>query len=155
MTCSGSGRTLYVAHIVVSCLPQEDCLLELLQHTEDNLVLQVRHLQVTTGATNASYSHYMQMEERDRCEKPAEKVAAMFRQRSSRIHHDVSLSLFVVAEVIDNVPNPQRISNGQASVGGAGQRACWWAWLAGVAVVLAGRRDASRYFAPAAAAAVS
>lgn len=122
-------------------------MLELLQHTEDNLVLQVRYLQVATGATNASYSHYMQMEERERCEKPAEEVAAMFRQRASRIHHDVSLSLFVLAEVIDNVPNPQRISNGQASVGGMGARACWSAWLAGVAVLLAGRLDAARYFA--------
>lgn len=130
-------------------------MLELLQHTEDNLVLQVRHLQITTGATNASYSPHMQMEERDRCEKPAEEVAAMFRQRASRIHHDVSLSLFVLAEVIDNVPNPQRISNGQASVGGAGARACWWAWLAGLAVVLAGRLDVARYFAAAVAAAAA
>lgn len=129
---------------------QEDCLLELLQHTEDNLVLQVRHLQVTPGAANTSHSNYIQMEERDRCEKPAEKVAAMFRRRASRIHHDVSLSLFVLAEVIDNVPNPQRISNGQSSLGGVGLRACWWAWLAGAAVVLAARLEASHHLAAAA-----
>lgn len=108
-------------------------------------------MQVTTSATNASYSHSVQMEERDRCEKPAEQMAAMFRERASRIHHDVSLSLFVLAEVIDNVPNPQRISNGQASMGGKGARACGLAWLVGVAVVLAARMDASRYFAAVAA----
>lgn len=129
--------------------PQEECLLELVQHTEDNLVLQVRHLAVTPGTANISFSSYTQVEERDHCEEPAERVAAMFRKRASRIHHDVSLSLFVLAEVIDNVPNPQRISNGQTSLGGAGVRLCWWAWLAAAAVVLVARLEACHHAAAA------
>lgn len=137
---------------------QEDCQLELLQHTQDNVVLQARHSKLlleSMNKANATYSQDMLQEERDRCEEAIHRVGAMFQHRAARIHHDVHLSLFVLAEVIDNVPNPQRISNGQASVGGAGERACWWAWLAGAVLVLAGRLDTSRYYAPAAAAATS
>ena len=124
---------------------QEDCQLEVMQHTEDNMVLQARHSKLmadSMNVANATYSQDMLQDERDRCEEPIHRVGAMFQHRSPRIHHDVRLSLFVLAEVIDNVPDHQRISNGQSSLA---VRTCWWAWLAGVAVVLAARFQASHF----------
>lgn len=126
-------------------LLQEDCQLELLQHTQDNVVFQARHSRIlleSMNKANATYSQDMLQEERDRCEEAIHRVGAMFQQRAARIHHDVHLSLFVLAEVIDNVPDHQRHSNGQAPMG---VQACWWAWMAGVAVVLAAKFQASRH----------
>lgn len=134
---------------------QEDCQLELLQHTQDNVVLQARNSKLlleSISKGNATYSQDMLQEERDRCEEAIHRVGAMFQHRHPQIHHDVHLSLFVLAEVIDNVPDHQRHSNGQARVG---VRSCWWAWLTGAAVVLAAKLQASRHIAAAAAAATS
>ncbi|XP_045615570.1 uncharacterized protein [Procambarus clarkii] len=117
----------------------EECRLEVFQQTTDNLVLQVRHYQDTSGLTNTTYSHFMMLEERNRCEKPVTKVAEMINKRAPRILHDVRLSLFVLAEVIDNVPSPQRISGGLPGPRSVGVRACWWAWVTGAALALAGK----------------
>lgn len=129
--------------------------MELLQRTQDNVVLQARHTKLlleSMNKGNATYSQDMLQEERDCCEEAIHRVGAMFQNRVSRIHHDVHLSLFVLAEVIDNVPDHQRHSNGQAPVR---VRACWWAWLAGVAVVLAAKLQASRHSVAVAIAAAS
>lgn len=134
---------------------QEDCQLELLQHTQDNVVLQARNSKLlleSINKGNATYTQDMLQEERDRCEEAIHRVGAMFQHRHPKIHHDVHLSLFVLAEVIDNVPDHQRHSNGQA---GVAVRSCWWAWLTGVAVVLAAKLQTSRHIAAAAAAATS
>ncbi|XP_069172421.1 uncharacterized protein [Procambarus clarkii] len=117
----------------------EECRLEVFQQTVGNLVLQVRHYQVSSGVTNTTYSRYMMQEERNRCEKPVTKVAEMINKRAPRILHDVRLSLFVLAEVIDNVPSPQRISGGLPGPRSVGVRACWWAWVTGAALALAGK----------------
>lgn len=112
----------------------EECRLELSQHTADNLVLQVRYFQRSPGVRNNTYTLYMLQEERNRCEKPILKVADMINRRDARIHHDVRLSLFVLAEVVDNVPSPQRISGGQPSPRSVHMGACWWAWLTTLAL---------------------
>ncbi|XP_069943820.1 uncharacterized protein [Cherax quadricarinatus] len=106
----------------------EECRLDLYQHTTDNLVLQVRHFQISSGVSNHNYTLYMFQEERNRCEKPLRLVAEMINKRDPRIHHDVRLSLFVLAEVIDTVPNPQHYSYSQPSPLASGVWACWWAW---------------------------
>ncbi|KAK8404031.1 hypothetical protein O3P69_000238 [Scylla paramamosain] len=127
----------------------EDCQLELIHHTENNVVLQARHSKLMVDpmhAGNVTYSQDMLHDERDRCEEPIHRVGAMFQHRSPRIHHDVRLSLFVLAEVIDNVPDHQRISNGSSGQPSSlAMRAYWWAWLAAAVVVLAARFQASNY----------
>ncbi|MPC12178.1 hypothetical protein E2C01_004856 [Portunus trituberculatus] len=127
----------------------EDCQLELIHHTENNVVLQARHSKLTVDPIHNSsviYSQDMLHDERDRCEEPIHRVGAMFQHRSPRIHHDVRLSLFVLAEVIDNVPDHQRISNGSSGQSSSlAMRGYWWAWLAAAAVVLAASFQASHY----------
>nr|XP_053634246.1 LOW QUALITY PROTEIN: uncharacterized protein LOC128689793 [Cherax quadricarinatus] len=123
----------------ISASMGEECLLEVFQQTEDNLVLQVRHFQVSSGVTNTTYSRYMMQEERNLCEKAINKIAEMINKRVPRILHDVRLSLFVLAEVIDNVPSPQRISGERPGPCSMGVGACWWAWVAGMTLVLAGK----------------
>lgn len=133
-----------------SVLFQEDCQLELLYHTQDNVVLQARHSRIllqSMNKPNTTYSQDMLQEERDRCEEAIHRVGAMFQHRAARIYHDAHLSLFVMAEVIDNVPDHQRHSNSQAL------RASWWAWLTGVAVVLVAMFQASCFSVAAAEAA--
>ncbi|KAK8744312.1 hypothetical protein OTU49_000732, partial [Cherax quadricarinatus] len=105
----------------------------------DNLVLQVRHFQVSSAVTNNTNSQYRMQEERNLCEKAIDKVAEMINKRVPRILHDVRLSLFVLAEVIDNVPSPQKISGERPGPCSMGIGACWWAWVAGVTLVLAGK----------------
>ncbi|KAG7176265.1 hypothetical protein Hamer_G009043 [Homarus americanus] len=117
--------------------PLEECRLEVFQHTRDNLVLQVRHIDVSSSVVNNTYTLNMLQEERNRCDRPISKVVKMINYREPKIHHDVRLSLFVLAEVIDTVPSPQRISGGQACPDSVG--ACWLAWVTGVALVLMGR----------------
>ncbi|KAK3875275.1 hypothetical protein Pcinc_019838 [Petrolisthes cinctipes] len=119
---------------------EQECGLELVHYTGDNLVLQVRHvpgLGGAVGGANATYN-LTSVQERDRCQGPAREVALMFQHREKRIRHDIHLSLFVLSEVVDNVPSPQRISRGSAGV-----RACWWAWLAGVVMLLSSRLHAA------------
>lgn len=60
----------------------------------------------------------------------------MINKRDSKIHHHVRLSLFVMAELIDTLPNPQQYNAAPrlALTGG------WMsAWAMGVASVLAGK----------------
>lgn len=102
-------------------------------------MLQVRHVPGLGGAGGVNATNNLtSVQERDRCQGPAREVALMFQLREKRIRHDIHLSLFVLSEVVDNVPSPQRISRGSASV-----RACWWAWVAGVAMVLSFRLHAA------------
>ncbi|XP_066988765.1 uncharacterized protein [Macrobrachium rosenbergii] len=110
-----------------------DCHLELYQATTDNLILQVRHSQMAPGNRNRNYSLYMMQEERDRCEAPAKKLETMINKRDPRIHHNVRLSLFVLAEVMDNVPSLDRISSGIPSVKAKGVGHQWWAWFSSFA----------------------
>ncbi|MPC38392.1 hypothetical protein E2C01_031898 [Portunus trituberculatus] len=62
----------------------------------------------------------------------------MINRRDHRIHHHVRLSLFVLAELIDTLPNPQQFNAAPAPRLGPADG--WvWAWSVGVAMVLAGR----------------
>ncbi|XP_037792414.1 uncharacterized protein LOC119587789 isoform X1 [Penaeus monodon] len=122
----------------------DECRLELSQHTTDNLVLQVRHFQVSPGIRNNTYTLYMLQEERNKCIGAVQKVAAMINRRDPKIHHDVRLSVFVLAEVVDNVPNPQRISGARPSPRVAGVEAWWWACATAMVLAAFGREHTSR-----------
>ncbi|XP_047736620.1 uncharacterized protein LOC125177935 [Hyalella azteca] len=87
----------------------DECFLELYANTSDNLVLQVRHLRLySRNPPNETYTLLMLQQERKKCEPPASAIARQINDRDEDIHHHVGLSLFVLAEVTDNVPNAIR-----------------------------------------------
>lgn len=114
------------------CGLQTECGLELMVEAGSNLVLRVFNVP-PTPIISSNYTDYVPTPEqdRDRCLRPMNRVAYMFVHREPRIKHDVRLSLFKLAEVVDNVPSPQRISSSE------GLRPHWWVWVVGVALALA------------------
>ncbi|KAK3864241.1 hypothetical protein Pcinc_030061 [Petrolisthes cinctipes] len=89
-----------------------ECGVELIMEAGSNLVLQVYNVP-PTGIIPSNYTDNLPTlhQERERCLRPLSRVAHMFIHREPRIKHDVRLSLFKLAEVVDNVPSPQRISS--------------------------------------------
>ncbi|XP_069995737.1 uncharacterized protein [Penaeus vannamei] len=147
---SAVDALMYLQMIIrtVSAQMGSECRIKLFQHTSDNLILQVRLFQIASELSNKTYTTYMWQQEREQCEAPARKVAEMIKKRDPKIHDDVHLSLFVLAEVVDNIPNPQKISAAHPSaravgvgvgvVGIGASTTSWWVWLVGVVLVVVG-----------------
>ncbi|XP_042238709.1 uncharacterized protein LOC121877160 [Homarus americanus] len=142
VTGSSALDALMPLQMVVSTLSSkmgEECRLEMYQHTKDNLVLQVRHFRMSNSlGGHSNYTTYKMQEERDRCERPVRQVASMVNKRDPVIHHNVRLSLFVLAEIIDNVPKFRQFNGARPSPLAAGVWACWWAWWMSIAVLVVG-----------------
>ncbi|KAK3864751.1 hypothetical protein Pcinc_029587 [Petrolisthes cinctipes] len=131
-TNGGAIDAILPLQIMVSTLSSqmgEVCRLEVIQQTADNIVLQVR-LHRMAGTPGQNYTRYMLREEVMNCEKPVREVAKMINTRDPRIHHHIRLSLFVLAEVINTMPNPQHFSGSPATTATS-----LWAWGVGVWVL--------------------
>lgn len=70
------------------------------------------------------------------------EVAKMINTRDPRIHHHVRLSLFVLAEVINTLPNPQQFSGSPAAMAMmGGSPSSLWPLGVGVWVLVSGSGD--------------
>lgn len=76
------------------------------------------------------------------CEKPVREVAKMINSRDPKIHHHVRLSLFVLAEVINTLPNPQQFSGSPAAMAVMGSNpSSLWPLGVGVWALISGSGD--------------